>query len=257
MTVIEVDTPHGTGRLVLDQAAAPRAMVALGHGAGGGIEAFDLAALATALPPLGISVARFEQPWRTAGRRVAGAAAGLDAAWLTALGDLVSRRADLPLVVGGRSAGARVACRCYAPPARGVVALAFPLHPPGRPTASRVTELAGVAGPVLVVQGSRDPFGSAGELRAALAESRTGEPRDEDVPPGAADDPAANGAIEIVEIEGAVHALGPTRKADDPVARARAITDPVARFVLDLAGPTPPSGRHRVRPDPGSRPGRS
>lgn len=238
MTVIEVDTPHGAGRLVLDEAAGPRAMVVLGHGAGGGIEAFDLAALAAALPPLGISVARFEQPWRTAGRRVAGAAAGLDTAWLTALEDLVRRRADLPLVVGGRSAGARVACRCYAPPARGVVALAFPLHPPGRPTASRVTELAGVAGPVLAVQGSRDPFGSAGELRAALRGRRTAAPGEEDAP-------AADRTVEIVEIAGAVHALGPTRKADDPVARAWAITDPVARFVLDLAGPTP------VRPAPG------
>ena len=269
MTAIEVDTPLGPGRLVLDEAAVPRAVLALGHGAGGGIEAFDLAALAATLPPLGISVARFEQPWRTAGRRVAGAAAGLDTAWRAALAVLIGRRPDLPLVVGGRSAGARVACRCWAPPAHGVVALAFPLHPPGRPAASRVTELAGVAGPVLVVQGSRDPFGSAAELRAALAESRTGGPRDEDVPPGAADDPAANGAIEIVEVEGAVHALGPTRKADDPAVRARAITAPVARFVLSLAGPataaggsTPsgssgPTGHHSVRPGPGSPPGRS
>lgn len=213
MTSLDIDTPRGPGRLVLDEAAAPRAILLLGHGAGGGIDAFDLAALADALPPLGITVARFEQPWRTAGRRVAGAAAGLDAAWRTALDVVVERWPDLPLVVGGRSAGARVACRCYAPPARGVVALSFPLHPPGRPASSRIAELAAVtevAAPVLVVQGARDPFGTPAELRAALA----GAP------------------VTITGIEGAVHGLGPTRTADDPAVRARAITEPVARFVL-------------------------
>ncbi|WOP18161.1 alpha/beta family hydrolase [Raineyella sp. LH-20] len=229
MTTLDIDTPRGPGRLVLDEAAEPRAILLLGHGAGGGIDTFDLAALADALPPGGITVARFEQPWRTAGRRVAGAAGGLDEAWRTALDVAVERWPGLPLVVGGRSAGARVACRCYAPPARGVVALSFPLHPPGRPAASRVAELAAVPGPVLVVQGTRDPFGHPAELRAALADVRADAP------------------VTITEIEGAVHGLGPTRKADDPADRARSITAPVARFVLDLA----------LRPGPGSPPGRS
>jgi len=126
-----VDTVVGPGRLVVDAASEPRAVLVLGHGAGGGVDVFDLEALATALPPLGISVLRFEQPWRTAGKKVAGAAQGLDTAWRAALDVVAAGWDELPLVVGGRSAGARVACRCYAFPARGVVALSFPLHPPG------------------------------------------------------------------------------------------------------------------------------
>lgn len=131
-----VDTVVGPGRLVVDAASEPRAVLVLGHGAGGGVDVFDLEALATALPPLGISVLRFEQPWRTAGKKVAGAAQGLDTAWRAALDVVAAGWDELPLVVGGRSAGARVACRCYALPARGVVALSFPLHPPGRWPAS-------------------------------------------------------------------------------------------------------------------------
>lgn len=238
METVEVATPVGTGRLVVDEAAAPIAILVLGHGAGGGIEAFDLSALAEALPPLSISVARFEQPWHTAGRRVAGAAAGLDTAWRAALQVVTDRWPGLPLVVGGRSAGARVACRCFAPPARAVVALAFPLHPPGRPASSRAAEAAGVDGPLLVVQGERDPFGSAAEVRTALV--RTARP-----------------GREIVEIPGAVHALGPTRKADDPHARARLITTPVARFVTALVGPVPeasaPEASETDRMDPEDR----
>ena len=212
---IVVQTPATPGRLVVDAARDPRAVLLLGHGAGGGIDSFDLEALAEALPAEGITVARFEQPWRTSGRRVAGPPKGLDVAWRVAL-DLVQERwPTLPLVVGGRSAGARVACRCFAPPARGAVALAFPLHPPGRPEKSRSDELASVDGPVLIVQGERDPFGSAAEMRAAFL------------------------GREVVEVPGAVHALGPTRKADDPDVRARLITEPVARFVLGLSSAPP------------------
>jgi len=207
-----VDTVVGPGRLVVDAASEPRAVLVLGHGAGGGVDVFDLEALATALPPLGISVLRFEQPWRTAGKKVAGAAQGLDTAWRAALDVVAAGWDELPLVVGGRSAGARVACRCYAFPARGVVALSFPLHPPGMPEKSRFAELAGVAAPVLIVQGERDPFGTPAQVRAAL--------------PGR----------EVVEIGGAVHSLGPTRKADDATRRAREITGPVARFVRELVG---------------------
>ena len=208
---IVVETPGTPGRLVVDSAREPRAVLLLGHGAGGGIDSFDLAALAATLPAQGITVARFEQPWRTSGRRVAGPPKGLDVAWRAALDVALGRWPALPLVVGGRSAGARVACRCFAPPARGVVALAFPLHPPGHPEKSRSDELASVDGPVLIVQGERDPFGSAAELRAAFPSQ------------------------EVVEIPGAVHALGPTRKADDPNVRSRLITEPVARFVLGLS----------------------
>ncbi|MBD0293220.1 MAG: hydrolase [Jiangellaceae bacterium] len=159
-----VATPAGDARLVVSAAAEPRATLALGHGASGGIDARDLRALADGLPATGISVVRVEQPWRVAGRRVAPRPPMLDAGWLAAL-DAV--RGDLALVVGGRSAGARVACRTAAQSgAVAVVALAFPLHPPGRPERSRLAELTGAGVPTLVVQGGRDPFGRPEEFPA-------------------------------------------------------------------------------------------
>jgi predicted alpha/beta-hydrolase family hydrolase len=110
----------------------------------------------------GIAVARVTQPYRVVGRRAPAPATQLDDAWLAAVVALRARRAlaGLPLVVGGRSSGARVACRTAAAAgAAGVVALAFPVHPPGRPQVSRLDELALPPVPVLVVQGDRDPFG--------------------------------------------------------------------------------------------------
>ncbi len=135
-------------------------MLALGHGAGGGIGARDLVALAAALPGRGVTVALVEQPWRVAGRRLAPAPKRLDEAWRALWPALAG--AGPPVVAGGRSAGARVACRTAADlGAVGVLALAFPLHPPGRPDRSRAGELLAAAErlPVLAVQGGRDPFG--------------------------------------------------------------------------------------------------
>ncbi|ARQ70700.1 alpha/beta hydrolase family protein [Streptomyces marincola] len=158
-----VDTPAGPARVTWHVAAEARAVLALGHGAGGGIEAPDLQALADALPDLGTTVALVEQPWRVAGKRVAPAPRTLDAAW-TALWPALAEH-GLPVVAGGRSAGARVACRtARATGAHAVLALSFPLHPPGRPERSRVDELTGAGVPVLVVQGGRDPFGRPAEF---------------------------------------------------------------------------------------------
>jgi predicted alpha/beta-hydrolase family hydrolase len=140
-------------------------VLALGHGAGGGIEARDLAALAAALPPHGVTVALVEQPWRVAGRKVAPAPKTLDTAWRGLWPALAAP--GLPVVAGGRSAGARVACRTGAAlGARAVLALSFPLHPPGRPEKSRAAELTGADLPTLVVQGGRDPFGRPEEFPA-------------------------------------------------------------------------------------------
>lgn len=127
--------------------------------------------LARRLPALGVTVARFEQPWRTAGRRVAVPPPRLDEAWLAALPVLrAALPGDLPLASGGRSAGARVACRTAgATGAAAVVCLAFPLHPPGRPDRSRAPELLAPAVPRLVLQGTRDTFGGPEEVRAAAA----------------------------------------------------------------------------------------
>lgn len=148
----------------LQAAHEPAAALALGHGAGGGIDAPDLTTAAAAAGSLGFTVALVEQPYRVAGRRSPAPATALDASWLAVIGQLRTTVLEgLPLVVGGRSSGARVACRTYA--AAGAVAvlcLAFPLHPPGRgddPAKSRLSELDAVGVPVLVVQGERDPFG--------------------------------------------------------------------------------------------------
>jgi len=162
-----VETPVGEARLFADlPTGEARALLVLGHGAGGGIEARDLVGLARALPETGVAVVRVEQPWRVARKRVAGPPAQLDKAWVVAVPEAVRRTAVAgPLFVGGRSAGARVACRTAAAVgAAGVVALAFPLHPPGRPDRSRVAELLAVDVPVLVVQGDRDNFGGPPEL---------------------------------------------------------------------------------------------
>ena len=152
-----VETPHGPARVHLHPADDARAALVLGHGAGGGVTAPDLVAATEAALAEGISVALVEQPYRVAGRRSPAPARQLDAAWIAVVKQLAF---ELPLVVGGRSLGARVACRTAAETgAAAVLCLAFPLHPPGRPEKSRLAELEAVTVPVLVVQGERDPFG--------------------------------------------------------------------------------------------------
>jgi len=159
--VIEVATPHGPARYELHEpGGAPRALLVLGHGAGGGIGAPDLVAARDAALALDVSVALVEQPYRVAGRKSPAPAAQLDVAWLAVLEALARPDPATPLFAGGRSSGARVACRTAgAAGAAGVLCLAFPLHPPGRPEKTRLPELEDVAVPVLIVQGERDPFG--------------------------------------------------------------------------------------------------
>jgi uncharacterized protein len=157
MKRIDVATPQGPARVQLEQ--GDRALLLLGHGAGGGIGAPDLVAAAAAARQLGLSVGLVEQPYRVAGRRSSPRPPQLDEAWLAVVAHM--REEGVPLFVGGRSAGARVACRtASASGAAGVLCLAFPLRPPGRPDApSRLDELDAPGVPTLVVQGERDPFG--------------------------------------------------------------------------------------------------
>jgi predicted alpha/beta-hydrolase family hydrolase len=164
MTVLELDTPHGLARVHLHPASDPRAALVLGHGAGGGVGARDLVAATEAALEEGVTVALVEQPYRVAGRRSQAPAHQLDTAWTAVVEQLRDGPfAGLPLVVGGRSAGARVACRTVeATGAVGVLCLAFPLQPrrrTGDPPPSRLPELESVRVPVLVVQGERDQFG--------------------------------------------------------------------------------------------------
>jgi predicted alpha/beta-hydrolase family hydrolase len=165
MATLEVETRHGPARAVLHHAEAACAWLALGHGAGGGVSAPDLVAATEAALDVGVSVALVEQPYRVAGRRSPAPAHQLDAAWIDVVEELRAREVSgLPLVTGGRSAGARVACRTAGPTgSAGVLCLAFPLLPPqrasGKPATSRLPELEAVQAPVLVVQGERDRFG--------------------------------------------------------------------------------------------------
>ncbi|MFE3493719.1 alpha/beta family hydrolase [Streptomyces sp. NPDC059175] len=183
-----VETPAGDARITWHPAPTGRARIvlAVSHGAGGGIEARDLQALASALPGAGVSVALVEQPWRVAGKKVAPAPTTLDTGWRGLWPAL--REPGLPIVAGGRSAGARVACRTARElGARAVLALSFPLHPPGRPEKSRAEELLGAGVPVLVVQGGNDPFGKPEEFPA--------------------------GPYDLIEVDSADHGLAVPKKA--------------------------------------------
>jgi hypothetical protein len=155
--VLELATPHGPARAYLHPADGAVAAVVLGHGAGGGVGARDLVQVRDVALEEGFTVALVEQPYRVAGRRSPAPAAQLDAAWTAVVEALAL---EGPLVAGGRSSGARVACRtARATGAAGVLCLAFPVHPPGRPEKTRLAELDAVTVPVLVVQGQSDPFG--------------------------------------------------------------------------------------------------
>jgi predicted alpha/beta-hydrolase family hydrolase len=152
-----IETPHGPARAQVTEADDARGLLVLGHGAGGGVGARDLVRAQRAALAAGFSVALVEQPYLVAGRKSPAPAAQLDAAWIAVVEHL---RGDLPLVTGGRSSGARVACRTAAETgAAGVLCLAFPLHAPGRPEQTRLPELEAVTVPVLIVQGESDPFG--------------------------------------------------------------------------------------------------
>jgi predicted alpha/beta-hydrolase family hydrolase len=212
--VAAVATPLGPGRFLFDVAENPHAMLVLGHGAGGGPNAADLELLAARLPEHGVSVVRFEQPWRTAGRRVAVPPPKLDEAWRAAVGWLTEQAwVQGRLFFGGRSAGARVACRTANEfLVAGVVCLAFPLHLPGRPDKSRAAELAAPTAPRLVLQGGADAFGQPAEVRTAVPD---------------------DAGVTVVELPGADHGFrlpkgSPFRPADLRAA--------VVERVLDFVG---------------------
>jgi predicted alpha/beta-hydrolase family hydrolase len=161
-----ISTPSGPAWVDLDVVPAGRALLVIGHGAGGTVDSPDLLAVRAHCLELGINVARVTQPYRVAGKKAPPTAASLDAAWSAVITNLGRRKAlaGLNFIYAGRSSGARVACRTAADPQLkpapiAVLALAFPVHPPGKPEKSRLDELNAVPVPVLVVQGDRDPFG--------------------------------------------------------------------------------------------------
>ncbi|MGR6972604.1 alpha/beta hydrolase family protein [Streptomyces cynarae] len=203
-----VETDAGTARVTWHRAKQARLVLAVSHGAGGGIEARDLQALARVLPAHGVSVALVEQPWRVAGKKVAPAPKTLDLGWRGVWPALAAP--GLPVISGGRSAGARVACRTAGElGAHAVLALSFPLHPPGKPEKSRADELLGAGVPTLVVQGGNDPFGKPEEF-----------PR---------------GSYEIVELPYGDHGFAVPKRADITQEQAlETITDAVVKWVTSL-----------------------
>jgi predicted alpha/beta-hydrolase family hydrolase len=207
-TTESVGTDAGTARITWHRAKKPRLLLAVSHGAGGGIEARALQALARVLPEEDVSVALVEQPWRVAGKKVAPAPKTLDVGWRGIWPALAEP--GLPVISGGRSAGARVACRTAVElGAHAVLALSFPLHPPGRPEKSRAGELLGAGVPTLVVQGGNDPFGKPAEF--------------------------PEGPYELIEVPYGDHGFAvPGRAPLDQDQAVALITDGVARWAASL-----------------------
>ncbi|MGW2957634.1 alpha/beta hydrolase family protein [Streptomyces sp. NPDC001220] len=203
-----VGTEAGDARITWHEAEKARLVLAVSHGAGGGIEARDLRAIAAVLPEHGVTVALVEQPWRVAGKKVAPAPKTLDVGWWGVWPALAAP--GLPVVSGGRSAGARVACRTATElGAAAVLALSFPLHPPGRPEKSRAGELLGAGVPTLVVQGGNDPFGKPAEF--------------------------PDGDYRLVEVPGADHGFAVPKRADiEPERAVTIITDAVVEWMAIL-----------------------
>lgn len=211
---MEIGTSGGLARVELDEPARPAFLLAATHGAGGRVDAPDLLAVCAAAVALDAAVARVTQPYRLRGARAPGSAVRQDAAWLEIIAALRARIPGIPLVLCGRSNGARVACRtARAAGARAVVALAFPLRPPGRPGASRVAELREAGVPVLVVNGDRDPFGVPAGPDASRIVVMPGETHALSRNPAAVGDVTASWLSEILEfpVGGTAGPPGPTR----------------------------------------------
>jgi predicted alpha/beta-hydrolase family hydrolase len=208
VTTETIGTDAGDARITWHPAKKARLVLAVSHGAGGGIEARDLRALAETLPAHGVSVALVEQPWRVAGKKVASPPKTLDVGWRGIWPAVAAP--GLPVVSGGRSAGARVACRTAVElGAAAVLALSFPLHPPGRPEKSRAHELLGSGVPTLVVQGGNDPFGKPEEF--------------------------PDGAHELVEVPYGDHGFAVPKRADLTQEQAvTLITDAVVKWAGSL-----------------------
>jgi len=177
---MKISTEAGAAQVEVDRPTSATFLVLMTHGAGGGVDTKDLLAVRDAAVGIGGVVARILQPYRVRGASAPGAPGRQDTAWLEIVAALRADYPGLPLVQGGRSNGARVACRtAVAAGAQAVIALAFPLHPPGRPEQTRVAELRGTGVDVLVINGERDPFGI----------------------------PAPNDAARVVVLPGETHAL--------------------------------------------------
>ncbi len=176
---MEIATPSGPARVALDDLDDPAFLLVITHGSNDGVDVPDLLAVRAVALELGGAVARVLQPFRVAGLRTPGSAAKQDHAWLMVVAALRERFGDVPLIQCGRSNGARVVCRtAIKASACGVLALAFPLHPPWNPETSRANELKQAGVEVVVVNGDRDPFGVPDPAAATRVHVLPGERHD-------------------------------------------------------------------------------
>lgn len=160
MTELTIETTRGAATVSLRVAEGSRGLLVLGPGASGKTDSKDLLAVADAVHAAGVSVAIVTPPYAAAGKKVPPRGSASDEAWIDVVGALRDELPDQPVVTGGRSFGSRVACRTSdATGSVGVLCLAFPLHPPGKPEKLRLSDLESATVPTLVIQGRKDPFG--------------------------------------------------------------------------------------------------
>ncbi|MEV5648229.1 alpha/beta family hydrolase [Nocardia sp. NPDC052254] len=176
---MRIETNAGAAEVEVDSGAGERFLLVLTHGSGGGVETKDLLAVRDRAVELGGVVARVVQPYRVAGRRAPGSVPVQDAAWAVIVTALRKQVPGVPVIQGGRSNGARVACRtAVVLGVKGVLALSFPLHPPGKPEKTRREELLAASEhlDVVVINGERDPFGIPDPAAAAEVKVIPGQP---------------------------------------------------------------------------------
>jgi predicted alpha/beta-hydrolase family hydrolase len=196
-----------------------RAMLVLGHGAGSPMTSPFLTGFSTAIAQLGIASHRFNFPYMRAGRRAPDRAPVLVAAYREAAQRAAGAAAGLPLFAGGRSMGGRVASMAAAEgmSVAGLVFLAYPLHPPGRPQRIRDAHLYDLTVPMLFVQGSRDPFAQPDLLAAVL--KRLGS------------------RAELLSVDGGDHAFRRAGGTRDGAEIGASLAQPVAALIERLAPP--------------------
>jgi hypothetical protein len=221
---------------------SPLATLILAHGAGASQSSEFMVAFATGLSARGLTVVTFNFPFTERGKRLPDPQPVLESCYRTVLARVAADPAlvGLPIFIGGKSLGGRIASHVAAARdagetltetwwdrLRGLVFLGYPLHPPGKPQQVRVSHLPHIVHPMLVVQGARDAFGTAAEVRLFF-----------DVLPA---------RCEIVEVDQGGHSLDvPKRSGLSQAAVYDGVQDRIAAWVIAVAGSATHEGRRQT-----------